>query len=80
MRKNKFYNTEEKTEEKKLTRMELDIKKVDLFTFNILTRKFEEIKEVQLNISENEKNEKIYKFKGNQNFIVNIYSEIKRLK
>ena len=44
--------------------MELDIKRVDLFTFNILTRKFEERKGVELNISENEKNEKIYKFKG----------------
>ena len=50
--------------------MELDIKRVDLYIFNISTRKFEEKKSVQLNISENEKNEKIYKFRGEYDVIL----------
>ena len=44
--------------------MELEIKTVDLIIYDLLTRKFEEEKAIKLFINENDKNEKVYKFKS----------------
>ena len=44
--------------------MELEIKTVDLIIFDLLSKKFEERLAVKLFINENDKNEKVYKFKS----------------